>query len=64
MGRGASGRVVVEIDPETKELLYQALARDHKTLKQWFLECANSYLYEGSQLALALEPSPEARRVG
>jgi len=40
MSRGYSGRIVLEIDPTTKDNLYIALARKKLTLKDWFLsEC-------------------------
>ena len=50
MPRGSSGRIVIEIDPETKDELYAALAREDRTLKDWFLERAKQYLYEDVQL--------------
>jgi len=40
VSRGYSGRIVLEIDPATKDNLYIALARKKLTLKDWFLgEC-------------------------
>jgi hypothetical protein len=38
MARGKSGRVVLEIDPEFKNQLYQALGTRNQTLKEWFVE--------------------------
>ena len=54
MSVGASGRMVIEIEPETKRMLYAALARDGLTLKEWFLKCAETYLVSGGQLTLPL----------
>jgi hypothetical protein len=54
MSIGSSGRVVIEIAPVTKRMLYSALARDGLTLKEWFLKCAERYLIRGPQLALPL----------
>ena len=41
---GASGRIVIEIDPELKQELYGALAEQGLNLKQWFLGNAKQYL--------------------
>lgn len=41
---GKSGRVVIEIEPEFKKELYQALGEQGKSLKAWFLENAQIYL--------------------
>jgi hypothetical protein len=50
--RGASGRVVLEIDPETKRELYAILARQGLTLKAWFLREAQDYIDRSSQLSI------------
>ena len=44
MSVGSSGRVVIEIDPFLKRELYQALARNGKTMKDWFTENAQSFI--------------------
>lgn len=44
MSRGASGRIVLEVDPEAKRELYAALAREGLTLKAWFLKQAQDYV--------------------
>jgi hypothetical protein len=44
MARGVSGRIVIEINPELKQQLYSALAVKNQSLKDWFVEAANSYL--------------------
>ena len=38
MARGASGRIVIEIDPELKSDLYDALSG--RPLREWFMEAA------------------------
>lgn len=43
MSRGKSGRIVIEVDPKEKHRLYEALAREGITLKNWFLRVANDY---------------------
>jgi hypothetical protein len=44
MSIGNSGRIVIEIDPETKRNLYSVLTRNGITLKEWFLKCADGYM--------------------
>ena len=63
MSVGNSGRLVIEIEPAVKRELYQALARDGKHLKTWFLEHVEKYLTDGQQLALEL-PEVVERRAG
>jgi len=50
MPRGASGRVVVEIDPHLKRQLYSRLAAEGTTLKHWFLEAAERFLMQGDKM--------------
>ena len=50
MARGQSGRIVLEIDRETKNSLYDSLQEDEKTLKEWFLERVSEYLETRNQL--------------
>lgn len=40
MAVGTSGRIIIDTDPETKKLVYQALKIKGKTMKQWFEEKA------------------------
>jgi hypothetical protein len=49
MARGSSGRIVLEINPSKKGELYDALTKDGKTLKDWFLGQAEHYLNERKQ---------------
>lgn len=46
MAKGPSGRVVIDIEPSVKRRLYSALALEGRTLKDWFLNSADSYLAE------------------
>ena len=48
MSRSSSGRIVIEIEPETKQRLHALLALQGLTLKSWFLERVDLYL-EDSQ---------------
>jgi hypothetical protein len=57
MSRGPSGRIVIEVEPDLKRRLYSALARDGRTLKDWFVGQANEYIDGSNQLRLfAAEP--------
>lgn len=58
MARGNSGRIVVEIDPEAKHRLYEALAKEGITLKKWFSEAASEYCEHQKQPFLILQDSP------
>ncbi|MDC7707265.1 hypothetical protein [Vogesella indigofera] len=53
MSIGSSGRIVIEIEPESKRLLYAALARDGMTLKDWFLKNVENYMTANNQLPLS-----------
>ncbi len=55
MSVGTSGRIVLEIDPEQKQELYQALKKDNLNMKGWFLKQVETYLKDKDQLALDLE---------
>jgi hypothetical protein len=52
MSKGASGRIVIEVDPDLKRKLYSALAGDNSTLKDWFLGAAQNYIAEHEQPSL------------
>jgi hypothetical protein len=49
MARGESGRIVIEVEPETKKRLYASLALSGSTLKEWFLKNAADYCDEANQ---------------
>ena len=60
MSRGESSRVVVEVDPALKRRLYSAIAIENSTLKDWFVDAAQRYVAEQSQVApLAIENDEE-----
>lgn len=54
MSIGASGRIVIEVDPTIKKDLYSALAKEGISLKDWFLRRAAIYLESQAQLPLLL----------
>lgn len=54
MARGVSGRIVIEINPETKQELYEQLMMNNVSLKSWFLENVESFLKGKQQLTLSL----------
>ena len=61
---GPSGRIVIEIDPELKAQLYDALKAEHVSLKDWFLQHVEAYLANRIQLSLNLEEEHLSRRTG
>jgi hypothetical protein len=64
MGVGLSGRIVIEVDPDTKRELYSALARDGLTLKEWFLRSVQAHLLNRVQLQLTLNSKARMRPAG
>ncbi len=42
----SSGRIVLEVDPNLKLKLYDALSQSGDTLKEWFVKEASKYTYE------------------
>ncbi|MBN1629165.1 MAG: hypothetical protein JW990_05345 [Thermoleophilia bacterium] len=52
MPRGASGRVVIEVDPLLKENLYAALDEHGSTLRAWFIQEAEQFLATQDQMRL------------
>ena len=61
MARGESGRIVLEIDPELKRQLYSALARENKTLKDWFIALAIQHVDTQQQPSLFGSPAEKTR---
>lgn len=49
MARGPSGRIVVEMEPSLKRALHARLVAEGRSMKDWFLECAASYLDPAQQ---------------
>jgi hypothetical protein len=58
MARGTSGRIVLEIDPELKHHLHALLAAEGRTMKDWFVEAAQTYLRGPAQVQLSLPIAP------
>lgn len=54
VGRGPSGRIVVEVEPQLKRGLYAELSRNGLTLKDWLIAQATSYIEESQQPTLLL----------
>ena len=52
---GKSGRIVIEIDPNLKQELYESLNRDDSSLKKWFLDHVDNYLSGRAQFAIDFE---------
>ncbi len=63
MARGESGRIVIEVEPETKKRLYAALALSGSTLKDWFLKEAATYCKESAEPSL-LDQHPSRPSAG
>lgn len=60
MARGASGRVVLEVDPKLKHDLYVALTTKDLTLREWFIEQAEHFLSaeaDKSQMRIPFQPN-------
>jgi len=57
MAKGSSGRIVIEVEPEIKHELYDALDKEGLTLKEWFLRNAGLFLKDKGQMSLL--PSEE-----
>ena len=64
MVRGASGRIVLEIDPVLKKDLYEALDEDGLTLKEWFIRNTTSYLAHQAQPSLFQQVRDGVGKVG
>ena len=57
---GRSARVVVELEPEVKRRMYAQLAREGRTMKDWFRERVDRYLTgQDSQTRLPLAEHDE-----
>ena len=54
MAKGPSGRIVVEIDPELKNELYEALKKEGLHMRDWFLANTKEFIKNRSQLKLQL----------
>lgn len=61
MSVGNSGRIVIEIDPVFKQILYAQLDREGITLKEWFLRNASTYVEQSGCLPLFPTEQTSAR---
>jgi hypothetical protein len=52
VSQGPSGRIVVEIDVQRKRRLYEHLAGDDLTFKEWLLRHVDAYVGEEDQVSL------------
>lgn len=61
MPQGKSGRIIIDVDPEFKEEVYQAVHRQgFGSMKEWFIQQAARVCEESRQPSLGLvieEPS-------
>ncbi len=67
MSIGPSGRIVIEVDPETKSRLHAVLRSQELTLKDWFLRHALTELDRNEQIPLDLsdlEPNAHSPKGG
>ncbi|RRJ84377.1 hypothetical protein [Aestuariirhabdus litorea] len=55
MSIGSSGRIVIEVDTDTKQMLYSLLKKDGMSLKEWFLKNVDEYLGVQEQLQLEMD---------
>jgi hypothetical protein len=62
MAIGESGRIVLEVEPELKRKLYSSLALENKTLKNWFIVMAESYIQSQHQSDLFSSSSNKTER--
>jgi|LakMenEpi03Aug12_release.lakeMendotaPanAssembly.Ray.scaffolds.fasta_scaffold225131_3 hypothetical protein len=53
MAQGSSGRVVIDLEPEFKQLLHETLKSKGISLKHWFIEQAETLCEEHQQPPLA-----------
>lgn len=62
MAKGSSGRIIIEIDPEFKQELYDSLQKENLTMKDWFLANADRFLKDRGQLNLHLSSDEFSRK--
>ena len=58
MAIGDSGRIVLEIEPDTKKRLYACLALEQMSLKEWFLKTAEHHIKTEHPELLPLSQKP------
>jgi len=57
MPKSASGRIVIEMDPQLKSDLYAVLSLQGLTMKDWFIQNATKALDYGPQIPLDFSES-------
>ena len=57
MPRSSSGRILIEVEPELKNDLYDALKEQNLTVKDWFIEQAQQAVSAHIQPSLFVEES-------
>ncbi len=60
MPKGSSGRIVIDVDPEFKTEIYDALAAQNCTMKEWFLAKAKRLCEDHHQPTLSLVAEPQS----
>jgi hypothetical protein len=63
MSVGASGRLVIEVDPQFKKELYSVLTRRGMTLKEWFLAQAGSCIASEREVRKPVRATPKRAQV-
>lgn len=63
MAQGTSGRVVIDLDPDFKEQIYNVLKDNGLSMKEWFLREAKELCDEHLQPTLALEIDGQSNEV-
>lgn len=61
MSIGSSGRIVIEIDADTKRRLYAALISEGRSLKDWFLCEVKKYISDDQPPNRSAEQSRKRR---
>lgn len=59
MAIGKGGRIVVELDPELKQRLYQQLEEDKLTMKAWLQQQIDVYLHDRRQRGFRFDDPPD-----
>ena len=62
MAQGKSGRIIIDVDPEFKEEVYQAVrVQGFNSMKEWFVQQAELVCEESKQPSLSFaaeDPAP------
>ena len=64
-GRGRSGKIVINVDPDLKARMYSALKRVDRTMKGWFTDAATGFCDDQDQPGLfSKAPKPTGGKPG